>query len=438
MRAAKLFDWTRVALVAALVTFGALMVASASAQADVTAVSGSAFGYQLKVSLFGGGVNTRGFGQVACTNPPTNNAPPGCAPTPASSSSPSVLLPPAGGNVSQTDADGTLGGVGPATFFSSGQLMVASQGTIGPSGSVTSSTSIATVNASAQEVFTASKVASTCTASQTVSGSTTITGGTLQVDSGDTTTGDVHPPVTMAVPVNPAPNTTFTGHVHAGAQQDNFRYVFNEQTVNPDGSITVNAAHETLLGPTAVGDLFIGQSKCGLTGMQTPPPPPGTGGTTTGSAAASSATPTTQPDIVAPGVSGYALTNSTFAVGGATTPLFGVAAAKKHKQGTTFRYTLSEAGSVKIVITQRRPGRRKNKKCVRPTSQLVKAKKCTRVITLGTLTRVSHLGTNTAAFSGRIGTKTLAPGSYQATLTATDSANNASRGQSNTFRIVKR
>ena len=45
--------------------------------------------------------------------------------------------------------------------------------------------------------------------------------------------------------------------------QDTFRYVFNEQIRNADGSITVNAAHQYVLGPTAVGELIIVQSRCG-------------------------------------------------------------------------------------------------------------------------------------------------------------------------------
>ncbi|MDQ6838199.1 MAG: hypothetical protein M3137_07700, partial [Actinomycetota bacterium] len=190
---------------------------------------------------------------------------PGCAPAPATSSSPSVVLPPAGGNLTQTDADGTLGQVGPATFFSSGALTTSTQGTTGSTGSVTSSVSIATTNTSTQEGFTASNVASTCTASaSTATGSTTITGGTLQVDSGDDTAGNVHAPVDVPLPPNPAPNTAYTGHIHVNGTQEEFRYVFNEQVVDPDGSITVNAAHEYLLGPTAIGELIIGQSRCGV------------------------------------------------------------------------------------------------------------------------------------------------------------------------------
>jgi len=70
------------------------------------------------------------------------------------------------------------------------------------------------------------------------------------------------------LPTNPAPNTTYNGVVNS--KGDSFRYVFNERITNPDGSLTVNAAHQYLLGPTALGDAIIGQAQCGAT--PTPPP----------------------------------------------------------------------------------------------------------------------------------------------------------------------
>ncbi|MDQ6749909.1 MAG: FG-GAP-like repeat-containing protein [Actinomycetota bacterium] len=146
-------------------------------------------------------------------------------------------------------------------------------------------------------------------------------------------------------------------------------------------------------------------------------------------------------DTSAPGVSSYGLTNNPFTVGGST-PTFGTAAAKKkgkrHKKGTTFRYTLSEAGTVKVTIAQRLAGRRKGKRCVAPTRKLRKARKCTRVLNRGTLTRVSHVGKNSVAFSGRIGSRKLSPGSYLATIIATDAAKNSSTPRTISFTIVKR
>ena len=227
-------------LVVALVA-GGLLGAGEPASAAVSAVKGSAYGYSANIQLFG-----------------TQQPPAGPAPVATLASNAS--------NSPQT-ASAATGSVayGPATFFSSGQLDVSTQGATGAAGSVTSSTNIANVNTSQSEAFTATNVASSCNATGSgVSGSTTITGGTLETDSGDGTTA--HPPVTVNVPANPTPNTTFEGHVHVNGVIDTFTYVFNEQVVNADGSITVYAAHEYLHGPSATGDLFIGKSECGVTG----------------------------------------------------------------------------------------------------------------------------------------------------------------------------
>ena len=156
-----------------------------------------------------------------------------------------------------------------------------------------------------------------------------------------------------------------------------------------------------------------------------PPAPTSSGLTTTGSTA----------DTSAPGVSNYGLTNSTFKVGGAT-PLFGSAA--RAKTGTTFRYTLSEPATVAITISQRVAGRRQRGRCVAPTRSLRRARKCVRLSTRGTLTRLSHAGRNSVVFSGRIGSRKLTPGNYQATLNATDAARNTSRGRTIYFTIVRR
>jgi hypothetical protein len=263
---------TVVLLAAMLATVLLIGAGQGPAHADVTTVKGSAYGYYLNVTLFG-------------------SAQPPVGPTPT------VTLP-ASGSASPITATAPTGSAtaGPATFFTSGPLNVSTQGTTGAPGSVTSSTNIQTVNTSGQEVFTAASTSSTCTASESgVTGSTTITSGTLQTDSGYDANGDgdytdagEHRPVNVTLPANPAPNTSYNGHIHVGSSTDNFRYVFNEQTVNPDGSITVNAAHEHLLGPTAVGDLIIGQSVCGV--APTAPPPDTTAPKVVGTAPKANAT----------------------------------------------------------------------------------------------------------------------------------------------------
>jgi hypothetical protein len=111
--------------------------------------------------------------------------------------------------------------------------------------------------------FSAASMASTCTAGVAgVTASTTIAGG--QVVTLDDANGA--PVTTLQLPSPRPANYTVTGtitNVNGG-----FKWVFNEQTVNANNSITVNAAHEYLgfsgSGP-AKGDLIVGQSVCAET-----------------------------------------------------------------------------------------------------------------------------------------------------------------------------
>jgi hypothetical protein len=202
--------------------------------ADV--VKGSAYGYSCDVEVFG-------------SHSPTQ-------PTPAVTLAPDASNSPQSASVASARAD-----AGPATIFSSGRIDVSTSATVGPGGSVTSSATIANLGVVGEDNFAATNLASTCTASESgVSGSTTITGGVLVTDNGD----DDHDRVTVTLPANPAPNTTYEGRLRIGSRIDTFRWVFNEQVVNADGSITVNAAHEYLLGPMATGELIVGHVVCGV------------------------------------------------------------------------------------------------------------------------------------------------------------------------------
>lgn len=111
----------------------------------------------------------------------------------------------------------------------------------------------------------------------------------------------------------------------------------------------------------------------------------------------------------------FSMLRQTFAVGSAPTP---VSAAAKPKRGSAFRYRLSKAGNVSITIHTLLSGRISKGRCVKPTRKLRSAKKCTRAVKRGTLRRAGMAGANNVPFSGRIGTKPLALGSYRATIAA--------------------
>jgi hypothetical protein len=130
-------------------------------------------------------------------------------------------------------------------------------------------------------------------------------------------------------------------------------------------------------------------------------------------------------DTHRPVVSKVKLTRKRFAVSG-------------RKRGTTLSFSLSEAATVRIAIQRPHSGRRKGGKCATPTKKLRKARKCTRYVTLGTLTRAGRPETNRFAFAGRLKGRALARGSYRFSITATDAAGNvASKAGTIAFTVIR-
>lgn len=88
------------------------------------------------------------------------------------------------------------------------------------------------------------------------------------------------------------------------------------------------------------------------------------------------------------------------------------------RRGTVIRYTLSEKATVKVQV-ERQKGRR-----------YIKLR--------GALTRRSTRLVNRLAFSGRIGSRLLAPGRYRFVVSATDAAGNRARPRRVAFRVLRR
>ncbi len=197
------------------------------------------------------------------------------SPQPPYGPAPTVTLPSGGSSGVTATAASENVTYGPATFFDSGTETVTTKGTIGGSGFVKSSTSIAAETQPSGTCpgtetscvyagpFTADSMASSCTALQSgTSGNATFSNGQL-VTATDTSG---NPTTTVTIPDSPTANYSVSGYLYASStDKETFTWTFNQQTVNPDGSITVYAAHQQLIGPTAVGDLYIGQSVCGVT-----------------------------------------------------------------------------------------------------------------------------------------------------------------------------
>jgi DNA-binding beta-propeller fold protein YncE len=120
-----------------------------------------------------------------------------------------------------------------------------------------------------------------------------------------------------------------------------------------------------------------------------------------------------------PAITAASLANKRFRVGKQATAI----SAKKTPLGTTFRFTLSAVAKLQITITHTAAGLRSGHSCLAPSARLKRAhaKRCTRTLTVGTLTRASEpQGADSIAFSGRIGHRALSPQPYQAVLSASN------------------
>ena len=138
-----------------------------------------------------------------------------------------------------------------------------------------------------------------------------------------------------------------------------------------------------------------------------------------GTGAAATATITIGSGVQPPSITAASLTNRRFRVARKATAI----SARKTPLGSTFRFTVSTTAMLKIKITKTAAGLRRGRTCRAPSRTLRRghAKRCTRTITVGTLTRANEpKGADHVAFSGRIGRRALSPGSYKAVLSASN------------------
>ena len=288
-------------------------VAAKPAAADpVTTVKAEACVFEMNVGLFGGPQELQGCGEAERLPSPS--------PAPGNtdvSYSPHVALPAdgSGGSMSASDGDGAKGIRGPATIHG-GTWPCEAQGVdengdgvagncasntpaSGPSeAEVGGSPAAGTVTATADIGLHPTPIPVSCYSGwgpnppstsgcistggfgpfpvsgdtmhvecsangSAVSGSTTFTNATLATS----TDADGSPVDEEPVPNNPPPN--YTRHGVITNVGDVFTVVYNEQTRNADGSLTVIGTHMYLFGPTAIGELRRGEVTCG-TDQSTP------------------------------------------------------------------------------------------------------------------------------------------------------------------------
>jgi hypothetical protein len=92
---------------------------------------------------------------------------------------------------------------------------------------------------------------------------------------------------------------------------------------------------------------------------------------------------------------------------------------------------------VKIKIDRARPGRKVGKRCKKPTPKLAKRPRCKRFTRIGSLSFENRsAGANKIAFNGEVSGRKLTPGSYRASLTATDASGNSSTPKRASFTVL--
>ena len=142
-----------------------------------------------------------------------------------------------------------------------------------------------------------------------------------------------------------------------------------------------------------------------------------------------------------PVVSGVALTHKRFAVAPGATA---VVARRRGRgrggapKGTTFTFRLSERSTVLLAIDRLAAGRKAGGRCRKPARANRRGRRCTLAVRVGTLTRRNlPAGRASIAFSGRLGSRKLARGSYRAAVVASDAAGNASSPKTVGFAVVR-
>ncbi|MBF6619179.1 MAG: PKD domain-containing protein [Patulibacter sp.] len=104
--------------------------------------------------------------------------------------------------------------------------------------------------------------------------------------------------------------------------------------------------------------------------------------------------------------------------------------------GTSFRFRLNRAASVRLSISQRVSGRRAGRRCAKATRKNRGKRRCARYESRGKLSMDAKAGSNRFAFRGKLRGRTLKPGRYRVQVVARSNGKR-SRTATTTFTIVR-
>jgi hypothetical protein len=114
------------------------------------------------------------------------------------------------------------------------------------------------------------------------------------------------------------------------------------------------------------------------------------------------------------------------------------AAPARPRFGTTFRFGLNKAATVRFAFAQLLPGRNVNGKCVAQTARNRRNRACTRRVPSGSVSFSVDAGLHTLFFQGRLTRTTkLKLGTYTLTLTAFNAARQQATKMTRSFTIVR-
>jgi acid phosphatase type 7 len=139
--------------------------------------------------------------------------------------------------------------------------------------------------------------------------------------------------------------------------------------------------------------------------------------------------PPPHPDTIAPVISKLTLSPRRFSVASRA------ADARTVSRRSVFRYTLSEAATVRFTIRRRSKGRNVAGRCRSTTRQNRGRRACIFYRRVGRFVQSGVAGGNARPFRGRIRNRRLNPGTFRASLVAFDAAGNRSRPKRAGFQI---
>jgi uncharacterized repeat protein (TIGR01451 family) len=229
--------------------------------------------------------------------------------------------------------------------------------------------------------------------------------------------GEAYPPITVTVDVAadaPASVTNTAKVTRAGQNTENDNASDATTIAPPPAEEPEPKPEETPGGETpggGTGEQPGGGDTGGQTGGDTGEQP---GGGTDGPQTNEDQTPR---DTTAPALSGLSISNRTFAVAAPRV------ASARVKKGTRFGYTLSESARVTFTIERRTVSRRTGR---------------VRYVRVGAFTQNGAAGANRRRWLGTLGSKAVRPGTYRASIAATDAAGNKSAARRVGFKVVRR